>query len=375
MIDTINRTNILLDYNGVLFDYVCLEGMMSFAPNFLTMHVGSFPHLKSDQLIQNLISKLDIPGWPQLPKRDFRENMYVQFSSALPAVILDDEREKIYFEVREDISADLEKFYEKYLADDLEAFSIPAAYSDGFNKHLAYFSGVEGQWIKGQVTGPVSFGLTVTDQDLRSILYHEFLADVIVKNTVMIARWQIKELQKIRSNVLVSIDEPYMASFGSAYINLSRGQVLEMLNEIFDAIRNEGAFSSVHCCANTDWSVLLSSNVDVVNLDSHGYIENLMLYPVEMREFLDRGGAIAWGLLPTDRLVVQSNPQEMADKLRADIALLSAKARRHGVTITPDEFATHSIVAPACGLGTTTLSTAEKAIEILIETGNILQRG
>jgi hypothetical protein len=348
---------------------------MNFAPTFWTMHVGSFPHLESDQLISNLITKLDIPGWPQLPKRNFRENMYVQFSSALPAVVLDDEKEKIFFDVREDISAGLETFYEKYLADDLEAFSIPAEYTDGFYKHLALLGNTEGQWIKGQVTGPVSFGLTVTDQDLRSILYHEFLADVIVKNAVMVARWQINKLKKVRPNVLISVDEPYMASFGSAYINLSREQVLEMLNEIFDAIRSEGAFSSVHCCANTDWSVLLSSNVDVVNLDSYGYIENLMLYPVEMREFLDRGGAIAWGLLPTNRLVVQSKPQEMADKLRADIGQMSAKAKRHGVNISPDEFATHSIIAPACGLGTTTIATAEKAIEILIETAEILKTG
>lgn len=348
---------------------------MAFEPNYWTMHVGSFPHLKCDQLISNLIAELDIPGWPQLPKRDFRENMYVQFSSALPAVILDEERERIFFDVRQDISAGLEAFYEKYLADDLDAFSIPAEFSDGFQKHLAQLKSSDGQWAKGQVTGPVSFGLTVTDQDLRSILYHDFLADVIVKNTVMVSRWQIRELKKVRPNVLLSVDEPYMASFGSAYISLSREQVLEMLNEIFDAIKNEGAFSSVHCCANTDWSVLLSSNVDVVNLDSHGYIENLMLYPVEMREFLDRGGAIAWGLLPTNRLVVQSKPQEIADKLHADISQISAKARRHGVLITPDEFASHSIIAPACGLGTTTIATAEKAIEILLETGEILKRG
>jgi methionine synthase II (cobalamin-independent) len=348
---------------------------MEFTPAFWTMHVGSFPHTESESLILDLISRIDIPGWPQLPKRNFRENMYVQFSSALPAVVMDEKREKIYFDVREDISDGLEAFYEKYLADDVASFSIPNEYSEGFYQHFSLMKAHPGEWIKGQVTGPVSFGLTVTDQNLRSILYHEFLADVIVKNVVMVARWQIKELQKVRPNVLISIDEPYMASFGSAYISLSRDQVLEMLNEIFDAIHNEGALSSVHCCANTDWSVLLSSNVDVVNLDSHGYIENLMLYPVEMREFLDRGGAIAWGLLPTNRLVLQSSPQEMADRLRADIAEMSSKARRHGVSITPDEFATRSIIAPACGLGTATISTAERVIELLLETAEILQSG
>src|SRR5450756_1879290 len=132
-----------------------------------------------------------------------------------------------------------------------------------------------GEWLKGHVTGPISFGLTVTDQDLRSSLYNDLLADTIVKNMALNARWQIRQLRSVRDNVIMFVDEPYLAAFGSAFISLSREQVIALLDEVFEAIHLEGALAGVHCCANTDWSVLLATQVDILNLDAYGYLENL----------------------------------------------------------------------------------------------------
>jgi hypothetical protein len=44
--------------------------------NYLTTHVGSVPHTDPRELNACLISLLDIPCWLQLPRRDFRENIY-----------------------------------------------------------------------------------------------------------------------------------------------------------------------------------------------------------------------------------------------------------------------------------------------------------
>ena len=107
----------------------------------------------------------------------------------------------------------------------------------------------KGEWAKGQVTGPVSFGLTVTDQDLRSGLYIEMLDDVIVKNMAMNARWQIRQLKSVRPNVILFLDEPYLAAFGSAFISLSREQVIGYLDEVFElrSSRRRGRGYSLLC--------------------------------------------------------------------------------------------------------------------------------
>jgi len=288
--------------------------MTAFSPRFWTTAVGSFPHLDAAGLCRSLAAGLDVPDWPQLSRRSFRENMYVQYSAALPAIVIDENQEKISFDTRGDLTGPLEAFYERYLAEDLDYFGLKETHAIGFFAMLEAVRAVDGgkasrdaddpaSWIKGQVTGPISLGLTVTDQDLRASLYDDLLADAIVKNAAMNARWQARQLQRVRPNVILAIDEPYMASYGSAYISLSREQVVTMLDEVFAAIHAEGALAWVHCCANTDWSVLLETEVDILNLDAYGYLENLALYPAELGAFLDRGGALAWGIVPnTDEI-------------------------------------------------------------------------
>ena len=343
--------------------------------NFLTTHVGSVPYSTTDGLTEKLAHLLDAPAWPQLPRRSFRESMYVQYSPTLPAICEDEAQEKIFFDTRQDYTDTLEGFYTPILAEDVDSFALRPEYARGFYAMLDTLRNSKGEWAKGQVTGPVSFGLTVTDQDLRSGLYIEMLDDVIVKNMAMNARWQIRQLKSVRPNVILFLDEPYLAAFGSAFISLSREQVIGYLDEVFDSIHTEGAVAGVHCCANTDWGVLLGTKVDILNLDAYGFIENLALYPAELREFLDRGGSICWGIVPNHEQIFKEKSQELAQRLRNGIDLIVQKAAGRGVAIRADEFASRSLIAPACGLGSTTVDVADRVFEVLAETGEILKRG
>ena len=342
--------------------------------HFSTSHIGSVPHIDSAAICERLVSTLDIPAWPQLPHRTFKENMYVQFGKALPGVIVDESRERILFDTADDLTPALERFYEHYLADDLEYFGLSTETAQGFYSALDTLSAIPGEWAKGQVTGPISLGLTVTDEQLRASLYNELLADTIVKNAAMNARWQVRQLRKQRPNVVIFVDEPYMASFGSAYISLSREQVITMLDEVFAAIHQEGALAGVHCCANTDWSVLLATTVDILNLDAFGYLENLALYPAELRAFLDRGGTIAWGMIPNDETIVTVTASQLAERMRAGLELISQKAIARGVPLAAKDFEGHSLLTPSCGLGSASVDTAERVFETLMHTGELLQR-
>jgi hypothetical protein len=349
--------------------------MMAFHPKFLTTQIGSMPYPDGKEICKRLVSILDIPAWPQLPRRSFRESMYVQYSSALPGILLDEGKEKILFNTENDISPALEEFYARYLAEEVDYFGLRPDYAAGFFTMLETLRATPGEWAKGQVTGPISFGLTVTDQNLRASLYDDMLADVIVKNMAMNARWQARQLHGLRPNVIIFVDEPYLASFGSAYISLSREQVITILDEVFAGIHAEGALAGVHCCANTDWSVLLATQVDILNLDAFGYLENLSLYAAEIRAFIDRGGIVAWGIVPTGQEIFEVNGQMLAAKLRDGLDLICQKSRARGLSIDPDELANHSLVTPSCGLGSTSIETTERVLETLVTTSEILKKG
>jgi len=340
---------------------------MAFQPHFLSTIVGSFPQPAADSLITRLVEELDIPAWPQLPKRHFLESMYIQYSRALPALVVDEENEKVFFDTRGDLTGELESFYQRVLDDEVEAFALTPEYAAGFFALLEALDGKPGGWVKGQVTGPLSFGLTVTDQDLRASLYNDLLTDAIVKNAAMSARWQVQQLRACRPNAIVFVDEPYMASFGSAFISLSREQVVSMLEEVFAAIRQEGGVSGVHCCANTDWSVLLDTSVEILNLDAYGYLENLALYPAELSAFLERGGVIAWGIVPNNDEIFEVEAETLVQRLWEGLWQIEQKAAARGVVLDRAQLAAQSLVTPSCGLGSTTPEVAERALQLLPE--------
>ena len=300
--------------------------------NYTTTHVGSIPHPTLNGITDKLAAMLDAPAWPQLPRRTFRENMYVQYSPSLPAIVEDAAKETIYFDTRADITPALEAFYTPFLADDVNAFALRPEYATGFFAMLETLKVANPksaicnqQFAKGQVTGPISFGLTVTDQDLRASLYNEILADAILKNAAMNARWQVRQLKTVRSNVIIFVDEPYMASFGSAFISLSREQVIAMLDEVFDAIHAEGA--------------------------------------------------LAWGIVPNNEEIYRVTAEGLAKHLRGGIQLMSEKATARGVTIRPAEFNERSLLVPACGLGSTSVEIADRVFEVLSQTATHLRQG
>ena len=114
------------------------------------------------------------------------------------------------------------------------------------------------KYIKGQITGPITFGLSLTDQEQKPIFYDPTLRDILVKHLSFKARWMEKRYSTTffpEITTIIFFDEPSLSSFGLAFSGLNREEVILSLNECFDAVKG---LKGVHCCGNTDWSVLLS---------------------------------------------------------------------------------------------------------------------
>src|SRR5512139_14975 len=105
--------------------------------NYHTTHVGSVPHISTQVISPWLATHLDIPAWPQLSRRDFRESMYIMFAPVLPGIVIDEHHEKVYFDTSNELSDALELFYDAYLADNLDYFGLINGYAQGFKTMLA----------------------------------------------------------------------------------------------------------------------------------------------------------------------------------------------------------------------------------------------
>ncbi len=339
--------------------------MMSYLPPFISTGVGSLPHTDPEKAVRFVLSHLcEAPYWPQLPRRDFLETMYVQYAAGLPGAAI--EGEKLLVESGEKAMAEAEAFYERFLSEDASSFAIPAERAAGLHRLLAADPG-PCLAVKGQITGPVSFGLMVTDREKRPLFYDPVGRDILVKHLLRVAQWQVARLSRLSPNVILVLDEPYLASVGSAILSLRREDVIGCLDEIFDGL--PGTLCGIHCCANTDWGLVLESRVRYLSFDAYEYADSLLLYPEDVKGFLGRGGKIAFGIVPTSpEAIRRETPESLAGRMEDILGKFEARGIPRGAV------ARAAFITPACGLGTLSEEEAERAV-LMSEGLSTLLRG
>jgi methionine synthase II (cobalamin-independent) len=324
--------------------------------------VGSFPHDDAEGLVDSILRLLpEMPAWPQMPGRGFRESMYIQYSEGFPGVVLDADRERLFFRKDARFYEELEGFYQAVVEEDVARFSISREFALGLHLFLDRMRGRPGNgFVKGQVTGPFSFAMMVTDEKQRAAAYDPELNEVVTQGVALKARWMARQLRELGGGALVTLDEPYLCSFGSAFVNVTREEVIAAVGAAVAAIHAEGALAGLHCCGNTDWSLPLETEVDVLNLDAYDWFQGLPLYPAELRSFLDRGGHIAWGIVPTSDTIGDLDADSLLRALDDRVSQLVAKGMAR------EQLYRQAILTPACGMGSKSVEVADKVLDRLL---------
>ena len=320
--------------------------------------IGSLPFRNVDEALDLIFSVCrEAPFWPQLPQRSFLEDMYVQSLYPMPGLVINETERTAYVDT--DRTEGIEQFYENVSAENIEAFPIfePAA--------LAFYRFLERlpelgdgvRIVKGQLTGPFTIGLGLRDGSGKPILYDAGWFDIVKKTLNMRARWMVAAIKKLYPDkeVMLFFDEPFMVSFGSAYVSVSKEEAVGLMNEVVEGI---DATVGIHCCGNTDWSVLFEVQTDIVNYDAFNFMETIFYFKAELGRFLARGGRISPGIIPTTHEgLALANPADLEHLWDKFVAL----ATRAGIDVTPED----RVVTPSCGLGSVADADARKAFDLL----------
>lgn len=327
--------------------------------NFDATGIGSVPFREAGSALSVIFNNFQsIPFWPQLPKRSFLESMYVQYSEGLPGIVVDSAKKTIHID-RGRAMREIEEAYTKYLEGDIEYFKISKDHAEGLYAFVGEFDKRRGdvKCVKGHITGPISFALTVTNENKQAVMYDKDTFEVLTKALCMKVRWQIRELKKVFPSVMIFIDEPYLVSIGSSFVNINAEDAFSKLDEVIAAVKEEGAMAGLHCCGNTDWPMLLKRDLGILNFDAYTYTKELLLYGADLKAFLDRGGAIAWGIVPSSDAIDKESAGSLIRKFTEGIKMLTDK----GIS----EKSISSIITPSCGLGTLDDPSARKVFETL----------
>lgn len=258
----------------------------------LTTAMAVMPHRDAERALRTALS-LDIPFWPQLPLLSYYEDMYVQASEHFPGIWVDMEKRTIGFSMDRFVAE-----FEEVLAhfDDAPYFDISEAYSTVYHRFLQ-MDLLDRPAIRGQLEGPISFGLNVVDEDKRPILFNETVRSFMFDFMARRLNAQLRRLKAINPHAFMFVDEPglqYIFSAMSGYDGVAGKRDMEMFFAGVERPRG------VHLCGNPDWDFLLGLDLDVLSLDIFSNGEIFVSYAGSILRFLKRGGRIVWGIVPTN---------------------------------------------------------------------------
>ncbi|MGD0335478.1 MAG: hypothetical protein ABSB18_00030 [Candidatus Omnitrophota bacterium] len=335
-------------------------------PRALVTGMGSLPYREAQDAI-NLVFKYfpDAPFWPQLPQRGFKEGMIAQFSENFPFLKVNPSG--IEFSESEEA---LEEFYAQLIANNQDYFRISEDFAAGlYTFYNKLEKGVRAPlFIKCQVTGPFTFAGAINDNKGLALLHNKVFMQAIIKGLAMKARWQISFFKKFGRKMLMFIDEPYLAAFGSAYTQINRQDVVAGLGECARSIKSEGVLIGVHCCGNTDWSMFTDiADIDIISFDAYDYLDKLVLYSGELGRFLKRGGILCWGIVPTTSFSREETKLSLSDIVKKGLNKLEEKG------LPRDLLTERFFISPTCGLGMLTPERTEQISALLSETSSFIR--
>ena len=259
--------------------------------NLLTTAMAVMPHTDVDRALETALS-LDIPFWPQLPNYSYYEDMYVQAAEHFPGILLDVDRRTLRFSIDKFIGE-----FEESLShfSEPEYFDVSPAYSSVYHRFLKLDLS-QRPAIRGQLEGPISFGFNVLDQNERPILFDDTVRPFMLEFMAKRINVQLDRLKKINPNAFMFVDEPGLQFLFSAMSGYSDIKAKADLDLFFAQISRP---RGIHLCGNPDWDFLLNLDLDVLSLDIYTNAEIFAAYTGSIRRFLDKGGIIVWGIVPT----------------------------------------------------------------------------
>lgn len=267
----------------------------------------------------------ELPAAPQLPCRDPREGMLAQVAAGVPGVTAAPEGGRLLVDRRRLAAGDDDR--------PLDA--------DAWGGTLAFLRRVaevgHAGPVKLQLTGPVTLGLALVDGGAKPARAFA-VAGAVVRDRV---RALLAEAAAVAPGVgvVLVLDEPGLAAYPHEGFPLGADDTIDLLSGGLAAAKS-AAMAGVHCCGPTDWRLVLHAGPDLISLPVEAAAGD---DAVGLSGFLDRGGWIAWGAVPTDRPL-----GERGDGHWRRLTGLWCDLSRNGCD--PLLLRTQSILTPACGL-------------------------
>ncbi|MEJ7846329.1 MAG: hypothetical protein WKF93_11860 [Acidimicrobiales bacterium] len=312
--------------------------------------VGSLPHTDPARAAATVLGALpDLPAAPSLPRRHHLEAMIPQAAWGITGVTVAPDGSLLVDPTKLDVEANP--------ADDprgrgglpLEGHRGAVALLDAMAAARAgpgTGHGAGARAVKVQHTGPVTLGLALVAAGARPAVAFAVAATAV--------RHRVHQLLAVVATtvpglpVVLVLDEPSLGAATLGHAPIGVEEVVDLLSGGLAAAESApvgaAAVAGVHCCAPADWAAMLQAGPTLVSVPVE--VARTLRAP-DIGPFLERGGWVAWGAVPTDGPVAGVDGHGAARLWRALGESWHALADGG---VDPVLLRQRALITPACGL-------------------------
>lgn len=295
--------------------------------------IGSLPHRDAYEAAEfALCATPELPCVPTLPKRSPAEGMIAQAVVGIRGISIGQYGSLLVDATRVDPNAPVNTDIEHGAFGGLRAF-------------LDVARGHEGP-VKWQFTGPVTLGRALIRAGVSSSVAFEVATQTVRAHVVAIHELIRQELP--RCIQVVFIDEPDVSRIMEESSPIAPEPAVDLMSSALAVIEG-GATTGLHSCSAVDPALMTASGPTILSLPVS---PRLVSYAGVLAGFLERGGVIAWGVVPTHGPVMAS-----AERSWKKLSALWCELVQGGCDAML--LRQQSLVTPACGLANHTETTAE----------------
>jgi len=316
----------------------------SFA-NGRSVGVGSLPHRDPNAAAAFAVAEFDIATVPSLPTRSPAEGLVAQAIAGLPGVSLGQ-----YGSFAID-PAGLSVDVPITTGLGTDAFAGLGAFID-----LAEKIHLDGQPIKWQFVGPVTLGIALQRAGLRNAQAFSIAANAVRHHVAQIRDALSAALPN--SPQLMLLDEPWMTELMSPEFPITPDVAVDLVSTSMAAV-GPGVAVGIHCCGNADIATMLETGPQVISIPLS---DDLAEYAGYLGRFLDGGGVVAWGALPTTGPITAR-----VDRYWKRLSDVWCQLVERGVDA--GRIRRQSLITPECGLAQHQVSSARKVARLSSELG------
>lgn len=318
-------------------------------PPGLSTGIGHLPHYDPGDAVEFVLRHSPrLPSAPALPARSRREGMIAQAAAGVAGVTVDD----------------LGALSIDHRALDPDAPLLDTEFrGDAFVGLRAFLTAVADRVgpLKVSTTGPITLGLALHAAGIDADLAFRIAGRVVRRRSAALMDHVLKRVPQ--AQLVLFLDEPAMGSLAEPGFPIAPSDGVDLVSGAL-AVVEATAVTGLHCCTTADYRLLLSVGPRVLSVPVR---EEITSHAGLFGDFLERGGWMAWGAVPTDGPVGTT-----VDRLWRRLAVLGRALVEDGLD--PELLIAQAIITPTCGLAQHGVTQAELVMELTAAVADRLQQ-